>query len=247
MLAHGLTLEESIAYLDRKKQDDIESWEQWFVEVTPRVSELYGKPRPALLGDKSPDFFRAPQLVEHLASKYPLIYTTRDPRAIFRSIDCQLDASPEDKIERWDSLIQNYNVWKPYLDGSNVLIIRYEDLITSSVKTMQSVYAHLGLPDSLRFLEWFPRPFPQRFLWTTAVDLETGMRKAFDSSRLESWKATLSEAQLSQIRSDAVSRRIHGTLWIRVLRLPQAPKQGSPMARSSVQTISQNEIRPAGF
>ena len=30
------------------------------------------------------------------------------------------------------------------------------------------------------------------------------MRKAFDSSRLESWKTTLSDVQLSQIRSDVV-------------------------------------------
>jgi hypothetical protein len=201
MLAHGLTLEESIAYLDRKKQDDIETWEQWFSEVRPRLAELYGKPC-LLLGDKSPDFFRSSQLVEHLASKYPLVYTTRDPRAIFRSIDSQPDASPEDKKERWDSLIQNYNIWKPYLGCSNVLITRYEDLITSSVKTMQSVYAHLGLPDSLRFLEWFQRPFPQRFLWSTAVDLDTGMRKSFDSGRVESWKTTLSDAQISQVRSD---------------------------------------------
>src|SRR6478736_10204669 len=56
MAAHGLTLDETIARLDRKKQEDLESWKRWFSEVAPRFSELYGKPDSAILGDKSPDF-----------------------------------------------------------------------------------------------------------------------------------------------------------------------------------------------
>jgi hypothetical protein len=200
MAAHGLTLDESIARLDRKKQEDLGGWKRWFGEVAPRLSEIYGKPDFAILGDKSPDFFRSPSLVRHLAENYPLIYTSRDPRAIFKSIEFQEDASPEDKAERWGGLIQNYRAWKPYLDSSNVHVVRYEDLVTSPVRTMHRVYEFLGLAPSLRFLEWFRRPFPERFLWSTAVDLESGMRKEFDASRLDSWRNALSEAQVQHVR-----------------------------------------------
>lgn len=202
MNAHGFSLEETIQFLDGKAQDDIGCYLRWFDEVGPRAADLYGKPGVKVLGDKSPDFFRSPELVAYLAANHRLIYTVRDPRAIFSSIHAQTEAPPEDKQMRWDYLIQNYLAWKPHLDNPNLLRVRYEDLVSNGEIVMASVYSHLGLPYSRRFLEPFPRPFPERFLWNTAIDWTTGIRKDFDPGRINSWRASLSPEQVRHVTSD---------------------------------------------
>lgn len=203
MLEHGFSLDETIGFLNRKRQDHVDDFLPWFEQVQPRAASLYGKPEVRVFGDKSPDFFRSPELIQHLADHCRLIYTVRDPRAILHSIESQTDASPRDKQERWDFLIQNYLAWKPHLDRPNLLAVRYEDLVSSPGPTMTRVYAHLGLPESLKFLEPFSRPFPRRFLWTTAVDWETGIRKDFDPRRIARWQGALTPAQLDRVQSSA--------------------------------------------
>jgi hypothetical protein len=201
MEAHGIAPADSTDLLDRKRQDDFASLEVWYLEAGAKLSKLYEKPDLRSLGDKSPDLFRCRRLVRHMAETFPLVYTVRDPRAIFRSIDSQQDATPPDKAERWDSLIQNYLAWKPYLDNENVLILRYEDLVSNPEEGMQKVYAHIGLPNSTRFTETFKRPFPRRFLWPTAIDWETGIHKETDPSRISSWQSSLTDTQLARIQA----------------------------------------------
>lgn len=188
MAAHGIPYDEAARYLDHRRQEDVDSFLGWYEQVYPRFRQLYSKPPGSMFGDKSPDFYQSPKLVEVMARDYPLIYTVRDPRAIFQSIEVQTDATPEDKAERWQFLIENYKAWKPHLDRPNMLVVRYEDLVTSPARTMQRVYQHLGLPTSWRFFTAFPRLFPGRFLWTSAVDWSTGVSKDFDRNRLTTWK-----------------------------------------------------------
>jgi Sulfotransferase family len=202
MVTHGLTLEEAVRYVDRKKHDDIPSWLEWYSQAAERLSVLYGKRYLPAFGEKSPDFFESPELVAYLAANFPLIYTVRDPRAILRSIVIQDDASPELKAERWEALVQNYVAWKPFLDDPNLLIVRYEDLLTNPIVAMHKVYEHLNLPYSLRFLEPFPRQFPERFLWETSVARESGVKKDFDTSRIMLWKTTLTAEQLELVYSN---------------------------------------------
>ena len=199
MVTHGLTLQEAVRYVDRKKHNDIPSLLEWYSLAAERLSVLYGKRYLPAFGEKSPDFFECPELVAYLAANFPLIYTVRDPRAILRSIVIQDDAPPELKAERWEALVQNYVAWKPFLNDPNVLIVRYEDLLTDPITTMYKVYDHLNLPYSLRFLEPFPRQFPQRFLWETSVALESGVKKDFDTSRIMLWKTTLTAEQLKTV------------------------------------------------
>ena len=202
MNAHGLSTEEAVAFLDQRKQDNISSLESWYDAIQPRLAALFEKPESALLGDKSPDFYRSPELVHHLAQNYRLIYTTRDPRAVFASIHAQAEPTAEEKNERWSSLAGNYLAWKPYLGASNILIVRYEDLIRMPRITMRKIYHHLGLSDSSRFLLPFPRLHPYRFLWDTAIDWETGIRKDFDLNRISSWAAKLDHSMLELIQAD---------------------------------------------
>lgn len=204
MMAHGLALDEAIGFLNRRKQDDLSSLMGWYSDVLPRLSDLYGKETVVMFGDKSPDLFRSPALIRHLSANYPLLYSVRDPRAIFSSIQGQDDSSAEEKVVRWESLIQNYLAWKPHLDSPNVLIVRYEDLVANPSATMQSVYQHLGLRPSQRFLMSFRRAFPERFLWSTAVDYTTGMKQEFDPRRITSWRGTLTADHLDHISANEV-------------------------------------------
>ncbi len=203
MKRHGLTADEICLYLDQLKQDNITSLMSWFYRVFPRMSQLYAKRDALVFGDKSPDYFHSAELVGHLASHFPLVYTVRDPRAILASIEGQADASAAEKTARWGWLLENYAVWKRHLEAPNVLVIHYEDLITAPETTMQSVYSHLGLPYSWRFLLKYRRPFPERFLWTTSIDLETGISKELDPSRLLSWKTRLTDQDLNRVYSNA--------------------------------------------
>jgi hypothetical protein len=201
MEGHGFTWSEVIGLLDGKGQEDVASLVNWYRDVRPRISALLQKPASALLGDKSPDFFESPAIVRHFAANYPLIYTVRDPRAIFHSILLQGDSSPRLKQIRWDCLTGNYLAWKPFLAQKNILIIRFEDLVARPEATMGAVYAHLGLGYSNRFLESFSRLYPRRFLWTSTVDWATGVKKDFDATRIDEWREKITTEQLKFISS----------------------------------------------
>ena len=199
MRQHGLVPRDIIKLLDRRKQDSITALTGWYRDSQSRFADLYGKPEIRAFGDKSPDFFTSPELVAHLAANFRLIYTVRDPRAIFRSIRAQSETAEHEKQNRWDNLSRNFLAWEPWLDQENILAVRYEDLIRNPEITMDEVYAHLGLDPSRRFLEPFERKFPKRFLWQTAIDWESGIRKDFDQSRIDRWQSELSQAHIEQI------------------------------------------------
>ena len=206
MNEHGIATEEALDLLEGRRQEDPASLIAWFEAARPRLAWAHGKPDHVLLGDKSPDFYRSPDLVKYLVRHHTLIYTTRDPRAIYASIYLDPEATPEAKAERWASLTDNFAVWSPYLEDRNILIVRYEDLIRMPRAIMNRVYRHLELPSSDRFLSPFPRLFPYRFLWNTAIDWETGIRKDFDLNRINSWAERLTADQIAACRSTQAIR-----------------------------------------
>ena len=204
---HGFKMENMLDLLDRKKPNNIESLMQWYTEAFSLVKSIYDKPQARLMGDKSPDYYKSPEIVSHFANNFPLIYTTRDPRAILRSIEAQEDQSREQRDERWLNLIENFQVWEPYLDQENILISRFEDLINHPKKSMESVYSHLGVEYSERYMEPFQRLYPERFLWTTAIDWQTGVRKAFQKEKAQIQDSDLSEEMLEKVSSNPVIQR----------------------------------------
>jgi hypothetical protein len=109
---------------------------------------------------------------------------------------------PPEKENRWGNLVRNYLAWEPFLDRPNILTVRFEDLVASPEETMRDVYRHIGLDYSSRFLEPFERLHPKRFLWKTAVDWQSGMRKEFDRAKINEWSHALSDEQLELIYSD---------------------------------------------
>lgn len=202
MRAHGLTGEEIIDLLNGHPQGSIEAWLAWYRQAVPLLRRRLDKPDVQVLGDKSPDFFLAPPLLDAIAHDAQAIYTVRDPRAILRSIWRQTDANAAQKAERWDFLKRNIRAWRPHWDRPNVLVSRYEDLVRDPVPAMTRVYAHLGLQPSTRFLEPFERLHPRRFLWDTAVDWQSGVRKDFDPARAEISDADLTADQRAMVWDD---------------------------------------------
>jgi Sulfotransferase family len=202
MTLHGLSLQDAIALLDRKKQDDIGGFLLWHAQIRRRLSRLYSKGENCALGDKSPDYYRSPELVEHLVANYPLIYTVRDPRAILGSIECEPDVAEATRRERWETLSQNYSTWKPRLGAPNILCVKYEDLVESPEATMRAVYKHVGLPYTSRFMDQFCRPYPERFHWNTNLDRNTGARRDFDPKRTSYWRNDLRPDQVARATSN---------------------------------------------
>ena len=198
MRAHGFSDLETIALLEGKKQDHYPSLIQWYRQTAPRAAQRLGKTQMRVFGDKSPDYFVSQALVDTMAAQLPMIYTTRDPRAILRSIHRQ-DVEPIMKKRRWDMFLGNIRAWKKHLDRPNILDSRYEDLVRSPMQAMTRVYNHLGLPASDRFLQGFERKFPRRFLWDTAIDWNSGVRKDFDAKRAEISDADIAEELLPLI------------------------------------------------
>lgn len=207
MESHGLAPRHIVELLNLRKQDDIEHLLGWYQDSQHRLAELYGKPAILAYGDKSPDFFRYPEVVARFADTLPLIYTVRDPRAIYRSIMVQDDASEAQKRERWGDLARNFLAWEPHLDRGNILCVRYEDLLRNPPGTMAGVYRHVGLEPSSRFLEPFPRAHPSRFLWRSAIDWESGIARDFDTRRIDAWRGELKDDELRHIASHSVVGR----------------------------------------
>lgn len=207
MRQHGFTFEAVLRFLDRKRQNDIPSLMRWYEQVGPAYAKLLKQSELKVVGDKSPDFYESPQLVDHLAAEHRLIYTVRDPRAILGSILRQNTPTPEEKSRRWQNLVRNILAWERYLGQSNILTVRYEDLVTNAEAVMERVYAHLGLGMSLRFKEPFVRQFPQRFLWDTVIDSESGAAKEFDHQRTGTWRTELTEEQTGVVLANPVIER----------------------------------------
>lgn len=202
MEAHGLGPREIVGLLDGKRQDAPEDLLRWYDDALPILTGRLGKPDPLVLADKSPDLDVAAAAVAPVAERFRLVYTVRDPRAVLRSI--WRDNEPEsEKLARWRAFKRNITSWRPYWDAPNLLVSRYEDLVRTPEVAMRALYAHCGLSYSERFMEGFERLFPRRFLWQTAIDWETGVRRAFDPAKAEVSDADLGETERALLAGDA--------------------------------------------
>ncbi|MCB2066173.1 MAG: sulfotransferase [Erythrobacter sp.] len=201
MEAHGLGPREIMGLLDGKLQGSVDDLLRWYGDVLPILEGRLGKHGAAVLGDKSPDLDLAPATVALVAERFRLVYTVRDPRAILRSI--WRDDEPEsEKLARWHSFKRNVASWMPFWDRPNLLVSRYEDLVRTPEAAMHSIYAHCGLAYSDRYMQGFERLFPRRFLWTTAIDWETGVRRQFNPARAEVSDADLGDVERSLLAGD---------------------------------------------
>ena len=132
MVSHGLTLQEAIRFVDRKKRTISRPGSSGIPKLPRGCLSCMTNPISLPSVRRARISLRAPNSSRIWPLTSLLIYTVRDPRAILRSIVIQDDASPQLKAKRWEALVQNYAAWKPFLNDPNLLIVRYEDLITKS-------------------------------------------------------------------------------------------------------------------
>lgn len=202
MEAHGLGPREIVGLLDGKRQGVVPDMVRWYADALPILKHRLATPQPLVLADKSPDLDVAPGAVEAIAPRYHLVYTVRNPRAILRSI--WRDDTPEsEKLKRWAAFKRNVSNWAPHWDRPNLLVSRYEDLVRTPEAAMRAIYSHCGLEWSDRFMDGFERLFPRRFLWTTAIDWETGVRRAFDPAKAEVRDEDLGDVERGLLKGDA--------------------------------------------
>jgi hypothetical protein len=202
MIGHGFSADQVIRLLDRRAPLNFGAMLAWYRACLPLAESVLGKKNVRAFGDKSPDFYRNPRIVTAFAEGFPLIYTVRDPRAIIRSIWRQDDVAEEQKEKRWSDFIGNIRAWRPHWDRPNLLVSRYEDLVRTPRSAMARIYDHIGLEESERFLEDFPRKHPGRFLWSTAVDLATGASRSFDPARAEIGDGDISDDHRRRLDAD---------------------------------------------
>ncbi|MEO0413129.1 MAG: sulfotransferase [Pseudomonadota bacterium] len=201
MDAHGVTQASTMALLKGRRRDDVAAMMDWYETVRPAFQREYGKPNLLAYGDKSPDFYKSPDIVAHFAQHYRLIYCVRDPRAVVRSILQQEDATSQERETRWSELIGNIAAWQPHWDKATLFISRYEDLMRAPYRQLQSLYAFLGLPPSKRFRKDFQRLYPRRFLWSTSVDMRTGRVQPFNRAKAEVSNGDLPASALERLRA----------------------------------------------
>ena len=200
MRKHGLHPVEIMELLDRKRQNSVSDYELWHGLAVKVFGEKYEKANVGGFGDKSPDFYRLPSLADHIAGNHRLIYTIRDPRAIYRSIWADRTSEVE-KQRRWEAFRANFSFWKGSLDQENILVLKFEDLISEPAASMSTVFRHIGVPRSNAFQEAFPRKCPERFLWKGATEAaDDGVQ--FLPSKNELWREELCEETVQKIQSD---------------------------------------------
>lgn len=207
MQHHGFSHMETAQLLTRKPQNCIETLMNWYTEAAKLAREKWQRKDARLVGDKSPDFCLIPELVETLVHDHRILYSIRDPRAIFRSIVRSPNSQPPEMHRRWASFRKNFEAWESYLERDSILIVKYEDLVRVPESTMHRVYSHLSVPYSSHFLEPYVRLYPSRFLWKTAIDWETGIRNDFDVSKIDNWQNDLTQEELDFVRNDTIANR----------------------------------------
>lgn len=209
MRSHGLSDDEILRLLDGKKPDDLAGYEAWHDHAFRLLKARYEKPGARAIGDKSPDFYRSRILVDHLRASHRLIYTVRNPRAIHFSIETD-DTEQFKKERRWTEFLDNVEIWLPYLDEPNILVVRYEDFVTNPIGEMERIHRHLGLDPSEAFLAPGARKFPRRFLWSSNVDPVAGDVRPIDPSRSSKWRGEADAERLVSILSNEIVRSYCG-------------------------------------
>jgi len=124
---------------------DYDSIERWLLAAAPMSEKKWGK-KASVVVEKDPGFFLDSRIIPW-AMRFPLIHTVRHPYGL---LDNSKSPEEDDRLRDWRKrslfeAVQVFNNIEPYINHDNLLIIRYEDLVTDCDNTMRKIFTHLGL------------------------------------------------------------------------------------------------------
>ncbi|MBK1717506.1 sulfotransferase family protein [Thiocystis violacea] len=186
----------SIPGLKPRLLENVSSYQEMFVRLMVILNEPSGKPR---WGEKTPHHLHAADMIMALFPNAPMIAIVRDGRAVTRS---------RLQKQNWEqNLFGAALIWRKDSrrlmrlmrdHDERILVIRYEDLVSSPKVVISRVCAFLGeefqpgMMDSANEVETRFEAYYRQSWMAKSKD-------AIDPSRTEAWRATFSDRELSLI------------------------------------------------
>lgn len=124
-----------------------------FAGVLEAVLRLYAAGRGKVRGgDKTPEHhLYLAEIGERFAAS-PIVFLMRDPRDTIHSIRRTMDATIEDGARSWNAALLSLR-----RSRHRVLLVRYEDLVTSPAQHVRAMCEHMGEPYEESMLTFFTR------------------------------------------------------------------------------------------
>lgn len=151
----------------------------------------------SVVGDKWPGYIN---YLDDLLSVFPsarIIYNVRDPRGLWNS--AQRFKNRRRGYELLVKMLEADERIRSYLDRSNFLTIRYEDLVGESAATARQLYHFLGCDFTPAYLQYDSKtdPYPDRWNWVP----EAG--GPIDPGLASKWKEQIGPEDLERVTSMA--------------------------------------------
>jgi len=145
-LAAGFSRQEIKLLGQKLKLFEPSTMETWLKIAGIIAQEKYDKPFADVVVEKDPELFLETANIPWILD-YPTIYTVRNPRGI---LDAQnLSIGKEWRKRALREAIFAFNNINQHLSHPSLLVVRYEDLLLHTKKTMKRVFEHLevDIPD----------------------------------------------------------------------------------------------------
>lgn len=124
-----------------------------FAGVIDAVLRLYAASRGKVRGgDKTPEHHLYLDEIGERFAASPVIFLMRDPRDTVHSIRRTMDGTIEDGARSWNAALLSLR-----RSRQRVLLLKYEDLVTSPAAHVQAMCAHMGEPYEETMLTFFTR------------------------------------------------------------------------------------------
>jgi hypothetical protein len=135
------------------------------ITMSEALTDFAERCNASVVGDKWPWYIDNIELVIKAFPKAKFIYNVRDPRGIWNSAQRFKERQKGDVILQ--EMLDKDRKISPYLQRSNFITIRYEDLVNNPKETLKQLYQFLGVDCSTQYLvdNQHEDPYPQRWSW----------------------------------------------------------------------------------
>ena len=178
------------------------NWETIFLSILATFAEKYHVNR---VGEKSPGHIRYLGLLKDRYPKAKFIHVIRDPRAVILSFS-KVSFGPRNikgMANLWKSAIVTHRKYAELLGPERYIVVKYEELVLDSERTLRSICKFLNIEFSTQMLEHHKRDF-LGFNKRYESHMSDTLKPVFLSS-LDKWKSELSLWQIAVIQDSLSS------------------------------------------